>query len=544
MDTRGSVLLETLLAVLIMTTVGISLIAMIERATVVSLKARQKSSCERMAQTGFARLKNIDFYHVFDADSSQANYGLQAGYAYAGVLNGLRTTLGAARFDRFRVTVVFLRRDASDADGDGNNSELVEFVDANADRIDDYDSNIRFFDQNGDLDFFDTYLAGGRTVAEQPDTHIKRVRFEVYRRGKLACGRSELVSLEQFTGDPNPSSEAALPMLISAPVNGSYLYSLGSAPLIASWNLPIAKAYPADTTRYRADAGSPLAVSGQTDALADANLYVGASGVLATAMADGTGAFAAAPAAVTAALAEGANVLRVQAAKDGYTSPVAGREVHYDLNPPSASGQTPMGATGTRSPYVSVALADAGLATTAVSGICPEVISLRANGADVSFSFTGGMLVWIDSTTGTVPVLAPGAYAMVAEAGDYAGYKVSAAWSFSVAVPATDNSAPAVSNKSPIGMAGSDLPELSVRVHDEQSGIVPSSIVLTLDGAVIVDASNIGSHYDAGTGVLRYVPGAPFPSGSGHTLQITASHWAADPADKITSTDSWFFTVP
>lgn len=544
MDSRGSVLLETVLAVLIMTVVGVSLIAMIERATVASLKARQKSTCERMVQTGFARLKNIDFYHVFDADSSQANYGLQAAYPYKGVLDGLGSTLNASRFDRFRIRVVFMRRDASDANANGSTSELVEFADANADLADDFDSNIRFFDQNGDGDFFDTYLAGGRTVAEQPDTHIKRVRFEVYRRGELACGQSELVSLEQFTGDPNPSSEAALALLISTPVNAGYSYSLGTASQAGAWNLAISKAYPADGARYRADAASPLAVAGQTDPLADVNLYVGASGVLASAAADGLGSFAAAPAAVTAAMVEGANVIRFQAAKDGYTSPVAERSILHDLNPPSASAATPTGVQGTRSPYVSIALADAGLATTAVSGICPDVISLRANGADASYSFASGMLVWIDSATGTVPVLAPGAYAMVAEAGDYAGYKTSATWSFTVAVPAVDNSAPAVSNKSPIGMAGSVLPELSVRVFDNQSGIIPASIVLRLDGAVIVDSSNIGSHYDAGTGDVRYVPGAPFESGSGHTLEIAASHWAGDPLDKITSTESWFFTVP
>lgn len=544
MDSRGSVLLETLLAVLIMTVVGISLISMIERATIVSLKARQKATCERMAQTGFARLKNIDFYHVFAADSAQANYGLQAGYAYMGVLDGVRTTLNASRFDRFRVQVTFMRRDTSDANANGINSELIEFTDANANLIDDYDSNIRFLDQNADLDFFDTYLSGGRTVAEQPDTHIKRVRFEVYRLGQLACNQSELVSLEQFTGDPNPSSEAALSLLVSTPINGGYTYSLASASQAGSWNLAISKAYLSDTARYRADAASPLSATGQTDPLADVNLYVGASGVLASPTADGLGAFAAAPAAVTAALVEGANVLRFQASKDGYTSPVAERQVLHDLNPPSASAAVPAGAQGTRAPYVAVALADAGVATTAVSGICPDVISLRANGVDVSFSFADGMLVWIDSTTGTVPVLAPGAYVMVAEAGDYAGYKTSATWSFTIAVPATDNSAPSISNRSPIGMAGSSLPELSVRVQDNQSGIIPSSIVLRLDGAVVVDSSNIGSYYDAQSGDVTYIPGASFQSGSAHTLEITASHWAGDPLDKITSTDTWAFVIP
>jgi hypothetical protein len=541
---KGSTLLETVLAVLIMTTVGLALLAMVQRALAVSLKAREQMSCSRMAQTGFARVKNLDFYCLFAADSSQANYGLWAAYPYRAVLDGLRATLAASRFDRFRVRVTFMRRDISDSNGDGRTSDLIPFMDNNGDGIDDFDANIRFFDQNGDGDFYDTYVSGGRTVAEQPDTHIKKVTFDVFRRGRLACSQTELVSLEGFSGDVNPSSEASLVLLVSTPANNAFLYALDTTGRINAWNLPIAKAYPADILRYRADFLSPLLVSGETDPLAAVNLYVNAGAVLASPAADMSGAFSAAPAAVTAALVEGADALRAQAVKDGYTSPLAQRTGILDLKAPVSTVTTPGGTVPTRSPYVSALLRDPGISTNVTSGICPEVITLRINGAEVNHSYSQGVAVWIDSTTGAVPVVSTGAYTAVVEFGDYAGYKSSAVWTFTVEVPDTDHSAPAIAQKSPIGMASSALPEISVKVFDNQSGIIPSSIVLKLDGATVVDSSNIGSHYDAGSDLVFYTPGGTFASGSSHTLEVAASHWANDPIDKVTHTEAWSFTVP
>lgn len=543
MNRKGTVLLETTLAMFIMTMVGVSLLAMIQRAALVSFKAREQMTCSRMVQTGFARLKNLDFYQLFAADSSLPDYGLQASYPYRAALDGLRSTLAASRFDRFRVGIVFMRRDASDANGNGMNSDLIAFTDSNSDQIDDYDPAIRHFDQNLDGDFFDTFTSNGRTVAEQPDTHIKQVTLEVFRGSRRACSQTELVSLEQFTGDPNPSSEAVLKILISTPVNSAYLYDLSTQGRAASWNLPIAKAYPAEPARYRAEPGAPLELAGETDPLATVRFYVGASPELANIPADFSGLFSWNPSAVTGALVEGANLIRVQATKDAYISPIAPRSVILDLASPAATSPTPAGTVGTLSPYVSIILTDPGISTTVTSGICPDVLTLRVNGVEVSHSFAAGALVWIDSTTQTVPVLADGAYAVVAEAGDFAGYKTSAAWSFTVAVPATDNSAPSVANKTPIGASAPSLPQISVRVFDNQSGITPSSIVMKLDGITVVDASNLGSYYDAGADTVSYIPPTPFASFSSHTVEITASHWATDPPDKVTTADSWSFTI-
>ena len=93
-------------------------------------------------------------------------------------------------------------------------------------------------------------------------------------------------------------------------------------------------------------------------------------------------------------------------------------------------------------------------------------------------------------------------------------------------------------------MAGSQLPVISVRVFDNQSGIVPSSIQMLIDGAVVVDASNLAGAYDSSNGTVSFTPSASYASGSNHTVQITASHFAANPPGAVTSVDTWNFTVP
>lgn len=542
---RGSLLLETVLAMFIMSVSGLVLISFVQKTVLVSFKAREQATCSRMVQSVFSRIKNIDFYYVFNADSAQANNGIQAGYPYQAVLNGASQTLADSRFDRFTIDIDFVRRDFSDANSNGLTSDLIDFTDANSDLIDDYDPNIKFNDQNGDLDYWDTYTSGGRTVAEQPDTHIKRVTLKIYRRDRIACTQTELVSLEQFSGEPNPSSEAILRLLLSAPVNSSYLYSMDTAQQQDAVNLAISKSYPAEVAQYRADTTTWLDLAGETDPLSTVRFYVGSSGELANTDANAVGDFTTNPSAVSAAFVEGGNTLQAQSTKDAYTSPITQRTLIKDINPPTASGATPTGTIATFSPYVAVTLTDAGTSTTTTSGICPDVITMTVEGSEVTTSFNDGVLVWIDSTTQASPVLSTGtSYNVVVEAGDYAGYKISTNWSFTLDVPVTDNSAPSISNKTPIGMAGSTLPEIGAKIQDNQSGIDPSSILLKIDGVIVVNSSNISTYYDAATEQLTYTPAASYVSASVHTVEVTASHWATSPADKVTVVDSWTFMVP
>lgn len=541
----GYILLENVIAIAIITTAGLSLLAMLQQSMRAVVKAREQASCGRALQTGFSRLKNVDFYALFASDSASANHGLWAAYPYKGALDALQANLSAARFDRFKVLVTFMRRDASDANADGLTSDLVEFTDANADRIDDYDPAVRYLDQNADGDFYDTYSSGGRTVAEQPDTHVKRVTMQVYRRGRLVCSQVELVSLEQLSGDINPSSEAILRLLVSTPTNASFLYSQVTASLAASQALAVSSGMPEDPSRFRADAVSPLLISGETEPLASVELYLGASGVLATAAADASGAYSAQPAPLTTPLVEGTNRLRMRAVKDAYLSPVTERSVVLDLKPPQVAYPAPTGTVATYAPAVYVRVADPGISTTTTSGVCLEVLAMRVNGSTVNAVYDGATasFTWVDAAGG-VPVLASGTYTVVAEAADYAGYKSSLTWTFTVSVPVTDHSAPSISNRSPLGAAPSTLPEISVRVQDNQSGIDPSRLTLTLDGAVVVDASNVAELFDAGTGTVSYTPAEAFASGSVHTVEVSVAHWATDPADKVVSSDSWSFSVP
>jgi hypothetical protein len=195
----------------------------------------------------------------------------------------------------------------------------------------------------------------------------------------------------------------------------------------------------------------------------------------------------------------------------------------------------------TRQPFVSATLTDpVSSSSAAASGICQSVVSMAVNGASVGYSYSAssGTVVWIDTATQSSPILADGTYSVSVEGGDYAGYKTSATWTFTVSVPSTDNSAPSISNKTPIGSASSDLPVISVRVFDNQSGIDPASIAMT------VDAAPVSATYDPGTGTVSFVPAAAFSPASFHAVTIAASHWATNPSTKITSTDSWSFWVP
>jgi len=157
-NSRGATLLETVLAIVIMAGAGLAIVAMLQKATVASLKAREKMTCGRMAQLGQARLKNIDFFSLFAVDSSSANWAsppLHATYPYMATLNGIRSTLAASKFDRFRVDVTFMRRDTTDALGTGNTSNLIPFQDNGA-GVDVYDPNVKYFDQDGDGDYYET----------------------------------------------------------------------------------------------------------------------------------------------------------------------------------------------------------------------------------------------------------------------------------------------------------------------------------------------------------------------------------------------------
>jgi hypothetical protein len=87
------------------------------------------------------------------------------------------------------------------------------------------------------------------------------------------------------------------------------------------------------------------------------------------------------------------------------------------------------------------------------------------------------------------------------------------------------------------------MPEISCKVFDNQSGIDLDSIILKVDGVVVVSSANISGHWDAEGQRVFYRVETAFTSPSSHTAEVTASHWADDPLDKKTSVESWGFNV-
>jgi len=198
-----------------------------------------------------------------------------AQYPYLAVLENLRTLVNDANFDRFVIYTDFMIRDLSDLDGDGETTDLRPFTDANHDDIDDYDPDIRYFDQNYDGDWNDFY--GSPEVSEEPDTHIKEATLELYKDGKVVYEETRLLSLEKLTGEPGKASGGDLKLLIEEPAQNSTLYALDTAQQTASFNLAVSKAYPSNAPSYRADSSNLLYMSGETDPLADLEFRYGSA---------------------------------------------------------------------------------------------------------------------------------------------------------------------------------------------------------------------------------------------------------------------------
>ena len=152
-------------------------------------------SAGRLAQMIFAKLKSIDFYFLFNYDSSLTNYGLSgtygpvtsqsATYPYIVVLNQVKSVVTTAGFDKVTIENIFMRRDMSDVNANNLTSDLVNFIDNNSDGKDDYLPSVLYYDKNSDSDYYDSYVSTvtNRKMSEQPDTHLKYVTLKLYKKG-------------------------------------------------------------------------------------------------------------------------------------------------------------------------------------------------------------------------------------------------------------------------------------------------------------------------------------------------------------------------
>lgn len=552
-DSKGIGLVELMLVVAMITGLTIGILAMLQYGVITSVKAREQMSAGRLAQLIFSKLKSIDFYFLFNYDSNLTNYGLSGTYGpetsqsstyqYLATLNQIKSIIKAsAGFDRFTIENTFMRRDSSDVNGNGLTSDLINFIDANSDLKDDYLASVLYYDKNGDGDYYDSYVSTvtNRKIAEQPDTHIKYVTLKLYKKNELLHQESQLISYELFTGIESQASDAALKLFVTQPANATYLYNLNTTERQNAFNLTITKSYPAEVIAYRADFVNPTRLWGETDPNAVVHFYLNTPVTELdnrTASIGGEFDFQSTP--VTNALTEGENTILAMATRDNMYSPYAPRDVILDLNPPTISSQTPTGTVNDKMPRVGCVVSDTILTTGVPSGICQDVLCMKNGSAEVYYQYdsASGEIVWIDLTTSLSPILSTGTYTVTVETGDNAYYKVKSSWTFTVDIQDPDNSAPSIAQKSPIGSTSNPQPEIKCKVFDNQSGINPSSIIFKVDSVVV-------SHsYNNQTGFVSWTPSSAYSNGSYHTVEITVSHWATTPADKVTSTDSWGFTV-
>ncbi|MBI3291405.1 MAG: hypothetical protein HYZ73_01130 [Elusimicrobia bacterium] len=547
---RGLSQIELLLGVLIISVISVALLSALQLSVVSTVQNRVQTSGAQLLQMAYTQLRSVDFYQVFPCDSSLPRYGLRTDYPNFTTLNQIRDKTLQLGFSKFTIELAFMRRDTTDANGNGFTSDLIPFAD-NGFRVDRYDPNIRYFDQNGNGDYYDTYYVGVRRVSEMPDTHLKLVTLKLWKGNKVVLKDAQLFNLEGFTGKESPSSESPLTLSLDVPANNASLYDLTTSTRANAFALAITRSYPSSVVAYRADAANPplsyLRLSGTTEPSATVRFYVGyTTGTPVDSVpTDVSGNFNFQSGAITARLVEGRNQLFARTFKGSLTSPFALREVIRDLAPPLISSAAPPSPTQTLSPYIAGVLVDSPTQAGAeVSGITAGVITFKLDGvvAGSRYDPSSGVVVLVDSGTLLPPVLSTGTHTVILEGGDNAYYKVSKTWSFQVAIDTYDPSPPAIANKSPTGMTSNPQPVISVRVFDNQSGINPQSIVMTLDGAVVVNASNVAQAYDPSTGVVQYQPPAPLGAGS-HDVTITVSHWATAPPDRTTRSEPWSFTV-
>ena len=543
---RGFGLVEVMIAISMMLAIIAASFTMLQISVVGTIKAREQSNASRLIDMIFSKLRNTDFFFLFCCDSSKPYFDLYPEYPYMGVLNVIKNAVEDSGFSKFTIEITFMRRDTSDADGDGLTSDLIPFTDVNGDLIDDYDPEIKYYDHNNDGDYYDTYVENGRKIAEQPDTHLKEVTVTLYKREMVVAQSARLISLEEFSGIESPASGATLSLFVRQPANATYVYNLDTTERENAFNLVIDKSYPETVVAYRADFNYPLRLWGETDPQATVHFFVNDTiSELDSAQADINGDFDFQSYSVTSELVEGRNTIWAKATKEGNVSPYSPREVILDLNPPQISDTQPTGTVNDRTPQVSAIVSDSGISTDTVSGVCAEVITMKVNGETVEHEYNDetGEVIWIDTVTMSYPVLDVGTYTVVLQAGDNAYYKVSATWDFTVSISDPDNSPPSISQKTPSGSTGYTMPEIGCRVFDNQSGINPSSIVMKVDGEVVVDSSNVFSHYNSSTGEISWTPDSPYENGTQHTVEISVSHWAENPPDRVTKTDSWSFFI-
>ncbi len=245
----GLLVVEAVIAMAVLLLVAGAAVMMVRASMNAAVSARKKYSAQETNQLIMARLKNIDFFYLFDVDSSSANYGLSGNYnvlnstggfylptksvyPYLGVLDDINKTVLANGYDRFTLKITYLRK---------NSDTLSAFVDNvgsppsptptgtckspgpgnGIDDSDEINKLIRFNDLNGDHDCNDIYLINNQWQSEVPSTHMRQVTVTLYKNGKVVKteAQSQVFALGEGT-----SLDESLTLTIIRPAIGACVY--------------------------------------------------------------------------------------------------------------------------------------------------------------------------------------------------------------------------------------------------------------------------------------------------------------------------------
>ncbi len=570
-NARGFSLVELMVAVGVIGIIFYSLSGVLMYMSKTTIKAREQAICTDLAQRFFTRLDNIPYTFVFDMDSSSANFRLNGTfgdvstqrnpYPYLASLNEFHSYMIGHKVDRFTFDIRFMARDFGDLDSDGQTTDLRVYVDTDANSVDDYEMGLRYFNQNGDGDFFDYY--GSPQVTEQPHTRLKEGTLTFYKSGQAIYTETRLISWEKFTGAAGQAAGATLTLVVSTPSEGSSVYTLATSTHSRSFNISLATAYPSDVAAFRSDASSPIHIMGETTPDATFSWRIGTttSTVSDTCGADYVGLFDCTLTNIAPRLTEGTNIIWGQSYKGAYYSPWSPTTIVRDISTPTITNISPGPGTTfyNRQPTVRAMLKDTPHATgNAVAGIESSVIRLFRTSTPTilnhEYDSSDNYVTWIDSDTTFPPILSTGTYIIGLEGGDRAYYKVKSTWTITVAASTHDLTVPEIetTSLSPMGVIFDNQPTIYCSIYDNESGIRLSSVTMTLtgsSGSTVVVSSYTGnfmsvySPLSSQNGIsISYVPPTALPPDS-YTVQMDFAHWAVSPSSTMARSYGWGFVV-
>lgn len=240
----GFSLPEIIVGSFILSVVALMIVSVLRSYTKIVHKSDIMTTAAILAEDIASKIKDQDFDSVFAYDSKKpsgppptgklccgasfdpANYLIPLAQSkMQGVLKDSLKRVKAAGFDQFMIGVVFLRRDASDNDGDKRSDEFVAWSNKiKSTNCDDSDIKACFNDYNNDGDYWDKDDVKG---LETPQTGLKMISVNILKAGEsLGVKHGTVLSKGGLSGEAIKTATSEMKHLISFPINGKYIYHL------------------------------------------------------------------------------------------------------------------------------------------------------------------------------------------------------------------------------------------------------------------------------------------------------------------------------